>query len=242
MEYRFGISLLKDRRRWRQDLFFKSDLCCHHWWGWLLLYAEWNRGERRSVKRQAYWRMLRGNQNKDIRYIEVHSLSGVWNIIENVKVMNTPSFLHQRKTLFFTNNMGGETSIRRYGKEDAQVTERRRGLPCSFWKMWNWLRFIWEWLRDWTCQRCRWSEAKQEMKPRAAVHKGKALVLRWLAQDKGWKGGLGGFRFNKIAIFNTCPNLQKRHLYTILLIQMFSNYYWNHEPILSCWCQVMFKK
>ena len=27
-----------------------SNLCCHHWWGRLPLYAEWNRGERRSVK------------------------------------------------------------------------------------------------------------------------------------------------------------------------------------------------
>ena len=33
----------------------------------------------------------------------------------------------------------GGTSIRRHGKEDAQVTERRRGLPCCCWKMWSWV-------------------------------------------------------------------------------------------------------
>ena len=37
----------------------------------------------------------------------------------------------------------------------------------------------------------------------AAAHKGKALVLRWLAQDKGfiWKGGLGGIPLQYFSYF-----------------------------------------
>lgn len=36
----------------------------------------------------------------------------------------------------------GGTSIRRHGKEDAQVAERRRGLPCCCYKMWDWVTAI----------------------------------------------------------------------------------------------------
>ena len=38
----------------------------------------------------------------------------------------------------------GGTSIRRHGKEDAQVAERRCGLPCCYYEMWDWVSALFE--------------------------------------------------------------------------------------------------
>ena len=137
MEYHFRISLLKDRRRWRQDLFLCSNLCCYQWWGWLPLW-EWNRGERRSVKRQAYWRMLRGTKTRH----QIHWSPFTKRSVERIGNVNTEYSIilaSKKKPVLHKQYGCGGTSIRRHGKEDAQVTERRRGLPCCYYKIWDWL-------------------------------------------------------------------------------------------------------
>ena len=161
------------------------NLCCHYWWGRLPLYAEWNRGERRSVKRQVYGRMLRGDQNKNIRYIEVHSLSRVWNIIRKCLLWILHPFSIKEKACSPQTIWCGGTSVRRHGKEDAQVTERRSGLPCSCSKNVGLATALFEngfaRQRGWTClKKVQMKRSVTGGEDWTAAHKGKALVLRWL--------------------------------------------------------------
>ena len=200
MEYRFGISLLKDRRRWRQDLFFPkaisvvisgesaTSLC------WM---KSWRKafGEKASV-----WAEVRGDQNKHIRYIEVHSLSGVWKGWK-MRFYEYSIILASKKKPVLHKQYGcGGTSVRRHGKEDAQVTERRRGLHCCYYEMWDWLPlYLRNDLHDQEIERakkCRWSEAQQGVKTWLLPTKEKPLsYVGWRKTKALWKGGLGWIPF-----------------------------------------------
>lgn len=89
-------------------------------------------GKKASVLADASWR-----PKQDIRYIEVHSLSGVWNGWEMCFEYSILLASKKKPVLHKQYGCGG-TSIRRHGKEYAQVAERRSGLPCCYYKMWDW--------------------------------------------------------------------------------------------------------
>ena len=67
------------------------------------------------------------------------------------------------------------------------------------------------------------------MKPKTAAHKGKALVLRWLGEDKGfiWKGGFGWIPLQcKIYfLFNLATLYSLRIIAMLAIILIYTRYY-----------------
>ena len=90
-------------------------------------------------KKASVWADVPWRPKQNIRYIEVHSLSRVWNGWEMYCFEYSNSRLATKKKPVLHKQYGcGGTSVRRHGKEDAQVTKRRRGLHCCYYEMWDW--------------------------------------------------------------------------------------------------------
>ena len=98
----------------------------------------------------------------------------------------------------------GGTTVRRHGKEDAQVTERRSGLPCSCSKNVGLATALFEngfaRQRGWTCLKkvqMKRSVTGGEAEGCCPQRKSPCPTLARRKTKALWKGGLGGIPLHK---------------------------------------------